>query len=448
MKRAIVFAAAASVLLLARQANAQAQYGYRNPYYYSAPYQYPASSYNAFSYPYQPNYATAAMGYGSPALYGYGSAPITYVMPQATCQQAPVVSAPVGQPTAMLVSRPAGQPMPTLPAPLPPGEPIKTPAAASTPAPDAVEQGPALETGPACGEPDPSCAPACPPQACPQAGCDKNDPRFVPVLSFGFDDWRGISDTDYQDNFGIRAGINLGFGLFDKWGIGGQLGASNGAYDFDGRDSGPEPSAVQSQVFLTGGLFKRADKGWPFTVAVVYDWMINDNFGVNADEPSFGQLRGLISMPLGCKNDIGLWGTLRTNSSTQDGTTYEAVNQYNVFWKHWFPCGSDATVYVGMTDNSRHGLGGGSLGSWIVGGSFHVPLCDHWAVFGDVTYMRPSAPLGNGDASFQNSYNVSVGFAFYPCTCLRQRSSCNRGWLPVLPVANNGSFLVNSPLTN
>lgn len=464
MKRTLVFAAG-GLALLGLAHPAQAQYGYPNPYYYSAPAQSQAS-YNAFSYPAaygsaQMGYGQAQMGYGSYGMpqYGYPSAGVAYSTPQYSYASAPIVYAPAApammpaqqpammpaQQPAMLVSRPAGQP--TLPAPLPPGEPIQAPAGAGGPDPAATkDQGPALEAGPACGEPDAACGPACPPQACPKAGCDKNDPRFVPVLSFGFDDWRGIGDTDFQDNFGMRAGINLGVGLYDKWGIGAQAGASFGGYNFDGRGTGGELSPWQTQTFLTAGLFKRADKGWPFTVAVVYDWMINDNFGTLSNEPSLGQLRGLFSVPLGEKNDLGVWGTLRTNRSVQAGIPYEAVDQYNVFWKHWFPGGSDTTVYVGMTDGSRHGIGPGSLGSWIAGGSFHVPLSDHLAVFGDLAYMRPSSNTGTGNAAFENSYNLSVGIAFYPCSCLRQRSSCNRGWLPVLPVANNGTFFVDTAI--
>lgn len=286
--------------------------------------------------------------------------------------------------------------------------------------------------------------------SCPGSGCGNHESLFAPVLSFGFDDWRGRPDSDFQDNFGFRVGANLGMGLYEPWGIGAQLGASYGGYNWDGRDSGDEVSPWQSQVFVTGGFFKRADKGWGFNAAVVYDFMVNDNFSFASAEPNLSQIRALLSVPLNSQNEIGTWCAIRSGGATQNlqpvfaptvSVTFQPVSQYNFFWKHWFDGGSEAMVYLGFPDDSRHGLASGSLGTWIVGASLNVPINDHWAAYGDFAYMRPSASAGN--ASFENAYNISFGIAWYPCSCLKQRTACNRGWLPMLPTANNGSFFVD-----
>lgn len=284
---------------------------------------------------------------------------------------------------------------------------------------------------------------------CPSSGCGNQESRFAPVLFFGLDDWRGRPESDYQDNFGLRAGANLGIGLYDPWGIGAQIGASYGGYNWDGRDSAAEVTPWQSQVFVTGGFFKRADKGWAFNAAFVYDFMVNDNFSFVSQEPNLSQFRMLLSVPLGSQNEVGTWCAVRNGSTTQTlpvefgpgSLTFQPVSQYNFFWKHWFEGGTEATIYLGFPDDSRHGLASGSLGTWIVGGGLQVPINDHWAAYGDFAYMKPSAT--NGSGSFENSYNISFGIAWYPCSCLKQRTACNRGWLPMLPTANNGSFFVD-----
>lgn len=278
-------------------------------------------------------------------------------------------------------------------------------------------------------------------------GCCNAESRFAPVLFIGLDDFRGVSNQVRQDSFGLRTGINLGVGLLDSWGVGAQAGVSYGGYKWDGQSfPTTEPSAWNSQVFMTGGLFKRADKGWRFNAAAVFDYMVSDNFSIVASEPSFGQFRGLLSVPVSGHDEIGSWVAVHESSSTQGlsapfspGTvTFQAIDQYNVFWKHWFDGGTVANLYFGF---NGHQLNQGTQGTWVIGGGIEVPFSDRLALYGDFAYMRPSATTGDG-AAFQNSYNISVGIAWYPCTCLRQRSICNRGWVPGLPVANNGSFFV------
>jgi hypothetical protein len=101
-------------------------------------------------------------------------------------------------------------------------------------------------------------------------------------------------------------------------------------------------------------------------------------------------------------------------------------------------------IYGGVTDHSRHGIGPGSLGSWLVGGNLLLPINNQWAFYANAMYMRPSAsatqPSTGTQASIEDAYNLTVGVAWFPCSNLK---SCKRGWLPVLPVANNGSFLVD-----
>lgn len=291
-------------------------------------------------------------------------------------------------------------------------------------------------------------APSAPACAAPCCICD---PCIVPVLSFGFDAWHGVADVNGPVNFGLRTGINVGFALIDWLGIGAQAGISYGGYDWDGHPV-DEVTSWQSQGFMTAGLFKRADRAIPVNLAVVYDYMVNDNYGIISQEPNLGQFRGMFSFPIGDADELGAWGTLRNGVSAQlfngQRVPYTGINQYNAFWRHWFEGGSNLMIYGGTTDGSRHGIGPGSLGSWIAGASFHVPMSDQLAVYGDFAYLHPSATAGSIEAIIDQSYNVSVGIAWYPTGCLRARGNCNRGWGPMLPVANNGTFMVDAPFDN
>lgn len=448
MQRFLGFLAAVVFLGLAWQP-AHAQYA---PYANNGYAGYPGTSYQSPSYP-----GTPVNPYYQNAYYQQPYWPAAYMRPVA---YNPVpgtgpgyLPLPSAQPQAMAPQQPASEP--TLPPPTgseqPRADAEAKPQAVAAPQFDpsqmvACNQGACCQ--PVCPPPPPQVCYVMvqpPPQqpVCPPPCCDK-EPCFVPEIFFGFDAFHGISDFFLNDNMGMRGGINVGMALIDSWGIGIQAGASYGGYDWDGRLVN-ENSSWQSQGFATAGIFKRCDKGLPFNAAVVYDYMFNDAFGVLANEPELTQLRGMFSIPLTKSNEIGVWGTLRDGGTSQAGITFLPVNQYNAFWRFWFCGGGEVTIYGGMTDNTRHHLGAGSLGTWIAGAGFRAPLNDHFAVYGDFAYMRPSSDVGGG-ATFENAYNISMGVAFYPCACLRKRSNCCRGWLPMLPVANNGSFLVDTNL--
>lgn len=443
MVRYVGFLTAALLLILAEQ-SAHAQYYAPNPYGYAG---YPGTSYTGYP-------GTSANPYYQNAYYQQAYCPGAYIRPvgyNAIPSTGPgYLPLPSAQGPALTPPQAAAEP--TLPPPTGGDQPAAKPEAdAKTPGqPVEAQQMLACNQGaccqPACPPPPPQVCyvmmapppqqPVCPPPCCDKESC------FVPEFFFGFDSFRGPSEFFLPDNFGVRAGMNVGVALIDRWGIGLQAGASYGGYDWDGRLTG-ENSSWQSQLFATAGIFKRADKGLPFNAAIVCDYMANDAFGVVANEPDLSQFRALFSIPLTEHNEIGAWGTLRNGACTQNGLTFMPVNQYNAFWRYWFCGGSEITVYGGMTDGSRHGIGPGSLFSWIAGAGYQVPLTDHLAVYGDFAYMKPSSDVGGG-AVIEDGYNISVGIAFYPCACLRKRSNCCRGWLPMLPVANNASFLVDN----
>ena len=75
----------------------------------------------------------------------------------------------------------------------------------------------------------------------------------------------------------------------------------------------------------------------------------------------------------------------------------------------------------------------------------------HLALYGNVNYILPGTTGGDTSPnSVDNSYaeeawNVSIGVVFYPGAKARSRSVSGPAGLPLLPVADNGTFAVNTP---
>lgn len=328
-------------------------------------------------------------------------------------------------------------------------------------------------------------APACP--SCgSSAGCRCSNwcppvsdkcPRFGSYFWSGVDSWRGVSDGTFQNNDGVVTGANVAAPLawLSEYGFGAQAGASYGVYDFDGRASSAPTNLAQQQVFVTTGLFRRADASLPLgriSGGVVYDWQFNNNFGTFANSPTLGQWRGQIAYAFSAWNEIGFWGAIRDRGAqkiTPLGLQeYSAINQGNLFWHHKYQrWGADSRFYIGIPNQHRLNQdfanfgpagAGGSLGTFIVGTNWNVPINDRLDMYANAMYMRPSAhagattgPLGPGAgtayASAQDFWNISFGLTYYPGRAARSSTVAGRKWMPYLPVANNGTFLVDTNLT-
>jgi hypothetical protein len=308
---------------------------------------------------------------------------------------------------------------------------------------------------------DPSCGPMGCPMCGTPSGCECKQlscpgtaavPRVALYLFSSIDVWRGLPDGSFPSNFGGAQGINVGAALpwLEELGIGGQLGASYGTYDLDGRFTG-SPHEIQQQTFVTAGLFRRATPRVPIAGGVVYDAMINDSFGEYAVSPYLSQFRGQLAFVANAWNEFGVWGTVRDRgaSKTVGGVqlNFRGIDQLNIFWHHKFGSGGgESWVYAGIPEKDRldqsPGLGG-SLGTLILGTSMNVPITDSLAVFFDGMYMKPSA-RPSAAASIEDAYNLSAGIMFYPGRTARSATVAGRAWMPYLPVANNGRFMVDT----
>jgi len=282
------------------------------------------------------------------------------------------------------------------------------------------------------------------------AVCDDCPKRSV-IAFVSYDSWRGHPDGSWQHN-GISSGLNFGtrLGRFsDLTGIGFQIGGSAAAYDWAGTDYRTRnQDQAQPQGFLTYGLFRRANDGSPWSAAVVQDWMFNSNYGEFAQNPTLSQWRGQAGYALGAFNEVGLWGTWRARGDTRDvpgfgSVSWRPINQLNVYARHkWGIAGPETALWLGVPEHDRL-AGGGSLGDWIVGLLGNFPLSDRLAVYSLVTYMHQSASAG-GIAATEDAWNFTVGLSFYPAANARWNTVAGQCWTPMLPVANNGYFLVDT----
>ena len=273
-------------------------------------------------------------------------------------------------------------------------------------------------------------------------------------LLLAADGWRSRADDDYPGNFGFRAGFNSGIGWWDSP-IRLQLGGSYAGYDLDGRDSdfGADPisdASPEQQLILTFGFYKRsaieADDPWAW--GAVADLLYDDHFGEESEEIFVRQARGYLGYAWDECNEIGTTFAFQLNwaryfSDAQGRRRVRGLDQVNVFWHHNWELGGDTWLHVGGAEEP---------GEWIVGLTGQTPLSSAVALFGGVTYVIPSAPVGDPTSIGQNYseayWNVSFGIVWYFGGNAANPSVSGYAGRPLLPVADNGSFLIKAPTGN
>ncbi len=272
-------------------------------------------------------------------------------------------------------------------------------------------------------------------------------------IFFAGDAWRTRADDDYPGNFGFRTGFNTALaGCWDAP-IRMQLGASFAGYDLGGRDgdlgADPDSSAsVEQQIFATFGCYQRSDicQRRPWSWGAVIDLLYDNHLGEEAEEVFNRQVRFQLGYTWDEANEFGAWGAVQINwaryvSDTLGRTRVRGLDQLNFFWHRNWALGGDTWLYAGIAEEP---------GEWTLGFLGQAPLSPAVALFGGVTYVVPSSPAGDpppgiGQFYAEEYWNVSFGIVWYPgCKAARETASGPRG-LPLLPLADNGSFLLHAP---
>lgn len=286
-----------------------------------------------------------------------------------------------------------------------------------------------------------------------RASCDVCPNRGI-VAFVSYDSWRGIQDSSWQNN-GIVTGANYGtrLGRFSDWtNIGFQVGGSIGVFDWSGTDYRMfHQNDSEPQGYFTYGLFRKQNETSNWSMAVVQDWMVNAHFGVFGQSPTLSQLRGQLGYATSARNEFGVWGAWRVISANRDIpgvglTSWRPVNQLSAYWHYKFaPGGADTLVWLGVPEHQRLD-GNGSLGDYFVGALATAPLNDAVSLYSLVSYMHASAAPGPAAAD-ENAWNFTIGLALYPARNARSTTVAGQCWMPQLPVANNGYFLVDTNRT-
>jgi len=275
-----------------------------------------------------------------------------------------------------------------------------------------------------------ACGSCCDPCGCGGIGTWRDNT----VLYLASDNWKDVGDIDFPNNFGYRAGFNTGFRLGDS-ALRGQVGASYGGYDLKGNIARVfGPFDVEQQIFFTGGVYKRSDvySGDRIAWGVVYDYMYDTRWGVVGNDEGVGQVRWQIGYAWDEDDEFGVWGAFRAQSDIVPFFgPIRAIDQTSMFWHHNWAFGGDTTFYVGAAD---------SPSSWVFGANGQVPLSDNAALFAATTFFVPGAATGTFNAQLYDTWNVTAGLCFFLGPKAVNDSVSGNAGLPLLNVADNGSF--------
>lgn len=273
------------------------------------------------------------------------------------------------------------------------------------------------------------------------------NPRTNVEVFAGAHAFRGVPNLDSSGSFGFYEGFMLSGpvpclpGEPISWEFGGLFSQT----DFQGS---PYTDNSRQQVFGTAGLFRRVD--WGLQGGLVADFM-NDHWYATAN---LFQIRGEISWLYPSGHEIGFWGTHGINQSgdtaninfagavVSDEIDSESIDIYAAFYRKTFCEGGDARVFGGVTDHSHA----------VVGADVRLPVTCNWGLQAGFTYLissedavHPTPGTLDFDEIPEDAWNVNVGIVWSFGGRLKDPCNYHRA---LLPVANNGTFIMHRRLAN
>jgi hypothetical protein len=299
-----------------------------------------------------------------------------------------------------------------------------------------------------CGE-QCGCGDACEP-GCGCSGCDDpacNDclavgpgdpeschsirlrvPKWQELAVFaGVQGFKGPYDQDRDaSNFGFHEGFNAGYKIPYTY-MGYQIGYQAAQSDLNGDEDLPSGHS-HTQHFTTLGLYRRCQDGLQFGSA----WDVLADRRHHAR--TFHQIRNELSW-IDCGiHEIGVSATVGImdhEDQDDEDITWEATDQYLLFYRiHGKTCG-EGRIYGGWTDDS----------DGILGADMLLPVHDRWSVQTGFTYMIPDARDGV-DGAQEEAWNINLALVWH-WDC-RARKSHDNPYRPLFNVANNGYMIIDS----
>jgi hypothetical protein len=303
---------------------------------------------------------------------------------------------------------------------------------------------------PCCGEPscgEPSCG--CPNDADKDLfslGPGDNEschtirlrwPKWQEVEAFagvqGFKDPYSHYPTRDSGNFGFNQGFNIGAKV-PYAALGYQFGYRITEDELSG-DATSNDSNSFTQQFATAGLFHRQAEGLNF--GIVWDVLSDERYTTM----HYNQVRGELSIRDGGCHEIGVDVTVGLNShdvlqqdpilETSMLTSFEASDQYLLFYRYHGECGGEGRFFAGCNNNSDA----------LVGADMNLPIGERFCVTSGFEYLIPSGAPNGFAGSSQEAWNISLGLVWHwDGQAHRCFDNCYR---PLFNVADNGSLIVD-----
>jgi hypothetical protein len=251
----------------------------------------------------------------------------------------------------------------------------------------------------------------------------------------GAQGFKGPPDLGMNGNFGFYKGVNYALPFFNRRAIGAQIGANLAFSDFTG--STVLTPRSRTQVFVTGGFFHRAPCNHGLQGGAVIDYLYDDWYVTM----NLTQIRAEVGYLWGF-HEIGLWAAARTNSDTQNTpnnfpvdtstVTWQATDQYNLYYRANFSYGAVARMWVGLSGH----------GDVLFGGDAIAPLSESYAILISQNYLMPRGNSNLPD-SVVESWGLTLSLVWYPGAKTPNR--CFDPHRPLFTVADNSTMFIRTP---
>ena len=250
----------------------------------------------------------------------------------------------------------------------------------------------------------------------------------------GVNAFTGPLNRGGQGSFGFSEGFNYGRDLsyIGRGRLSAQLGMRATQTNLSGSDVTNED---RKQIFLTAGVFRRAD--WGLQGGAVVDYL-HDDWYYDLD---LVQVRTEISWQYPDSHEFGIWmafdsdharthsqvGKINPTTVTED---WESTDLYVFFLrKSCAATGISGRIMGGFTGN-KDGL---------LGLDFSAPITEKWAIEANAMYLIPEEGSATTGYS-EEAWNVGFNFVYYPGCRTTYDLDYNR---PLFNVGSNGNFFVD-----
>ncbi len=241
-----------------------------------------------------------------------------------------------------------------------------------------------------------------------------------------------LAARDGSGSFGFHEGFNYGRNL--PWLLSGELSAQLGLRATQSNLTGAEfTDSARKQLFLTAGIFRRADFGLQGGIVIDY---LHDDWYAQLD---LTQIRGEISWVTRRAGEFGYRGMFAANKSNATATINDHINaianidirssgidQHRLFCRYHFGPVATGELSAGVTNDSDA----------LLGGELRIPLNRSLGMTTGFTMMQPNGGIQALDQQ-RESWNVFMSFEWRPVG----NRQCRDYHLPLFPVGDNGSFL-------